>query len=599
MMAVWTSPLPKSLTKIQPSVSILYTPSLTLLSKKQRIPLNHFFNACSSPLLENSPTDLQPISLKQSPVTDFIISNKLIRSLCEDPQTETLALEYYKKAREKQNLVPNSKTLTTLFTKLLKSKQWVSLAYLIEDLKSLDVIPFNSTCSKLVMACIKGKKFKLMESFLRVLETREGDAATSAFSSAMRGYNKLHMYNSTILVFNYMRDASQPLDSECHRSMMEACNAIGNTNMVLSLFHEYKCSKFDPNNGATEIYTVVCDSLAKGGKAVEALRCMREMEKEGLNCNSSIYSSLISSFIAKKEVIMVEDLYNEALEKGMMKDPDIFLKLILMYVEIGLMEKTITVVKEMNDAGVRVSDCISCAVVNGFAKKRGLKPSIRAYNQLISVGCEPGQVTYSSILNICCRLGYYQKAELIFSEMIEKGFDKCLIAYSNMISMYGKNGRASEAMKLLAKMKQKGCQPNVYVYNSLLDMHGRLMKVRQVEKLWKEMQRRKIKPDKISYTSAISAYSRVGELDECMRLYKEYKSSGGKVDRVLAGIMVGVYSRNSRYDELIEFLREVKQEGTELDRRLYDSVMNRFNDAELRVHARWLQNNFGFTEDKT
>ncbi|KAJ4746590.1 Pentatricopeptide repeat-containing protein [Rhynchospora pubera] len=523
-MAIWSSdwslaPLPPfstSLTKIQPSISILYTSSIALLSKKQRVPLASFCTACSSPLLENhSPTELRRISLQPSPVTDITISNKLIRNLCEDPQTEAIAFEYYRKARDKQNFQPDSKTLTTLFRKLLNSKQWSSVGYLVEDLNSLNVLPDVPMCSSLVMGCIKARKFKLMESFLKVVEAKKGDVARAAFSSALRGYNKLHMY----------RD-----------------------------------------------------------KPLEALRYMREMENEGLLPSSSIYSSLISSFAAKKEVEKVEDLFNEALEKQLVKDPDICQKLVVMYVEIGLLGKTIWVVKQMKAAGMKVSDCICSAIVNGFAKKRDLKASLRSFNELITIGCEPGQVTYASVVNVCCRLGLTSEAEALFSEMLEKGFDKCVVAYANMISMYGESGRASDAMQLLAKMKLKGCQPNLWVYNSLLDMFSRLMNVRRVEKLWKEMERRKIVPDKISHTSVIGAYSRAGDLNACIRLYRQFKANGGKVDRVLVGIMVGVFSRSSRYNDLIELLREMKREGTELDRRLYESVLNRLRDAELQVH---------------
>ncbi|KAJ4799739.1 Pentatricopeptide repeat-containing protein [Rhynchospora pubera] len=608
MMAIWSSdwslaPLPPfctSLTKIQPSISILYTSSIALLSKKQRVPLASFCTACSSPLLENhSPTELRRISLQPSPVTDITISNKLIRNLCEDPQTEAIAFEYYRKARDKQNFQPDSKTLTTLFRKLLNSKQWSSVGYLVEDLNSLNVLPDVPMCSSLVMGCIKARKFKLMESFLKVVEAKKGDVARAAFSSALRGYNKLHMYRSTILVYDRMRAAQLPLDSTCYLSTMEAYHAIRNLDMVISLFHDYKSNKFDSSNDAIEIYNILCNSLAKGDKPLEALRYMREMENEGLLPSSSIYSSLISSFAAKKEVEKVEDLFNEALEKQLVKDPDICQKLVVMYVEIGLLGKTIWVVKQMKAAGMKVSDCICSAIVNGFAKKRDLKASLRSFNELITIGCEPGQVTYASVVNVCCRLGLTSEAEALFSEMLEKGFDKCVVAYANMISMYGESGRASDAMQLLAKMKLKGCQPNLWVYNSLLDMFSRLMNVRRVEKLWKEMERRKIVPDKISHTSVIGAYSRAGDLNACIRLYRQFKANGGKVDRVLVGIMVGVFSRSSRYNDLIELLREMKREGTELDRRLYESVLNRLRDAELQVHVRWLENNFGFKGDKT
>ena len=44
------------------------------------------------------------------------------------------------------------------------------------------------------------------------------------------------------------------------------------------------------------------------------------------------------------------------------------------------------VVKEMEDADVKVSDCILCTVVNGFSKKRGFSAAVKVFEELISKG---------------------------------------------------------------------------------------------------------------------------------------------------------------------------------------------------------------------
>ena len=102
------------------------------------------------------------------------------------------------------------------------------------------------------------------------------------------------------------------------------------------------------------------------------------------------------------------------------------------------MEKTLEIVKAMKISKLRIFDCIFCAIVNGFSKKRGF---VKVYKELISQGCEPGQVTYSSVINAYCHLGLYSKVVMLFSEMEQKGFDKCVVAYPSMIVMYGKTGR--------------------------------------------------------------------------------------------------------------------------------------------------------------
>ncbi|XP_031258734.1 pentatricopeptide repeat-containing protein At5g13770, chloroplastic-like [Pistacia vera] len=544
-----------------------------------------------SPILEDSSTNLPNPMIESDQQFSPNNFDSFLYGLLQDPQTQQLAYEYYSKAKENREFRPEKPTLKLLIRYLIKSKKWGLVISLSEDFKIYNVFPDANTCSTLITSCISARKFKVLNSLLQVLKT-DGDIAVLAFDSAMRGYNKLHMYSSTITLYETMKSAEIVPNSSCYCQIMEAYNKIGDTEKVVSLFHEFEGRKLDATPFFTNIYRLVCDSLGKCGRAFEALKIFRDMTRKGISEDSCIYASLICSFASIREVKIAEELFKEAEEKRVLRDPEVFLKVVLMYVEQGSMEKTLDIVVSMKKAKLKVSDCILCAIVNGFCKKRGYWAAIKVYEQLISQGCSPGQVTYASIINAYCRIGLYSKAEMVFSEMQEKGFDKCVVAYSSIVAMYGKTGRIRDAMRLVAKMKAKGCEPNVWIYNSLMDMHGRAKNLRQVEKLWKEMKRRKVAADKVSYTSVISAYNKAREFEKCVNFYNEYRMNGGVIDRAMGGIMVGVFSKLSRIEELVKLLRDMKSEGTRLDERLYHSALNALRDAGLQMQVQWLQQNF-------
>ncbi|CAN6240620.1 unnamed protein product [Urochloa humidicola] len=561
----------------------------------------HCSRSCASPLLEpKNLSDEFPAAVPALPdaAPKLGISNKFIRGLCGDPQTEQLAFECYRRALLQPGFLPEKKTVNALTVQLLRAKQWGSLELLVDDFRAYGVLPEKRTCARLVACCIRARRFALAEAVLGVLlEAKKGGPTATAFAAAMLAYNKLHMYRSTVALYGQARVARLPLNADAYRAAMAACGALGEPDMVASLFNLYRSQKWYPTDTSPETYAIVCDAFGKAGRALDALRCLREMEADGLAPNAAIYSSVVGALADAREKAAAEDLYHEAWDNKMLGDPDMFLKVTVMHVEAGVVEETVEVAKDMRQIGLRVTDCILSTIINGFVKRRGLKPAIRAYDKLVFMGCEPGQVTYAMVINVYCRLGRSDRAEAVFSEMIGRGFDKCVVAYGSMISMYGKIRRASEAMKMLAMMKQKGCEPNVFVYNSLLDMHGRLGNAKQAEKLWKEMARRKVRPDRISYTAIILANNRAGELERCMELYQEFRETGAKVDKAMAGLMAGVFSKCSRFNELIELLKNMN--GTKLDRRLYMSVLRSLRDAGLKVHVKWLQSNFTFVEEKT
>jgi pentatricopeptide repeat protein len=519
--------------------------------------------------------------------------NDFLCGVLQDPKSGELAYEYYKKAKEKPEFRPQRPVLKLLIRYLIQSDKWGLVLSLADDFKKYNVFPDSFTFSTLVSSCIRARRFKIVENLLENFKS-DSKIAVLAFDSAMKGYNKLHMYGSTISVHEKMILAGIPLDSRCYCQIMKAYYKLGDAEKVVALFNEFESRKLDSKPMILrQIYKILCLSLGRSGQAFQALEYSRDMRKKGILEDSSIYSSLICSFANIREVEVAEELFKEALEKRMLRDPEIVLRLVLMYIEEGQMEKTIEIVKVMKGtANLKVSDCIFCAIVNGFSKRRGFSAAVKVYEELKYDGCDPGQVTYASVINAYCRAGLYSKAEMVFSEMEEKGFDKCVVAYSSMISMYGKTGRARDATRLVAKMKLKGCEPNVWIYNSLLDMHGRAKNLRQVEKLWKEMKRMKVAPDKVTYSSVISAYNKSKEYEMCVRYYHEYRINGGVIDGAMAGIMAGVFSKISRIDELVKLLRDMKSEGTAIDERLYRSATNAMRDAGLDIQAKWLQDSF-------
>ncbi|KAM5566526.1 pentatricopeptide repeat-containing protein [Rosa sericea] len=554
-------------------------------------------SGCPSPILEDQASTSLPVievdlKFQELKIPDAENLNEFLCGLFQDPETEAMGHEQYEKAKKISEFRPNKSTLEHVTRYLVRSKKWGSILSVSNDFKTYDLLPDSYACSRLVTSCIRARKFKIVRTLLEVFKSN-GDVALLAFDSAMRGYNELHMYKSTMSVYEKMISAGIGPDSGCYCRIMEAYFKKGDYRKVVELFQELKSRQLDLTPLSTQI---LCESLTKLGKPLEALEIFRSMSKEGISLDSSkIYSVLISSFASIREVKVAEELFEQAETKKMLRNPTVFLRLITMYVEEGLVDKTLEVVKAMKGANIRVSDNICCAVVSGFSRKRRLLTAVKVFEDLISMGCEPGQVTYASIINVYCRLGLHSKAEMVFREMEEKGFDKCVVAYSSMVVMYGKTGRPREAMRLVAKMKERGCKPNVWIYNSLMDMHGRDNNMRQVAKLWSEMKRRKVAPDKVSYTTVIGAYNKAGDFDMCLRFYNEYRTHGGVLDKAMAGMMVGVFSKSGRVDELVKLLRDMKAEGTGLDVRLYRSALNALADSGLEMQVKWLQSSFEVT----
>ncbi|KAK4800271.1 hypothetical protein SAY86_020758 [Trapa natans] len=583
---------------ISPSSNLTFKcPHYLPFSCPKLVSLFHSTSPNNSSSLHDEASRLAALVSFEDRLPDSATLNTFLHGLFGTLGSEELAYECYEKARARAEFKPDRTTLDLVAEYLMRVKRWELVSVLSDDFKVYDLLPDAVTCARLISSCVEARKIRVVESLLLSFQLHR-EVPVLAFVAAMREYNRIHMFSSTILVFERIKSSLDPnlMDSACYFRAIEAHTKLGNVEEVIKLFEEFQSKEFGKTTFSGEILSLVCKSLSKAGLVSEALQLFQEMQINGTVSDppASLYSSLISSLSSKRVVKSAEGLLDEATRRGkVLRDPDMYLKFVVMYLEEGMLEKTLEVVEVMRfQRKLKVSDCIFCAVVNKFSKRRGYGSAARVYEKLISWGCEPGQVTYALAINAYARIGLHSKAEGIFMEMERKGYDKCLVAYSNMISIYGKMGRLGEAMRLFGKMKAKGIRPNVWVYNSLMDMQGRVHNLKRVEKLWMEMKRWKVVPDRVSYTSLIGAYNRAHEFERCIEFYSEYRASGGKIDRAMGGIMVSVFSKSGRVSELVKLLGDIKVEGGGLDSRLYRSALNALQDAGLQSQAKWLQGSF-------
>ncbi|KAH7843632.1 hypothetical protein Vadar_019011 [Vaccinium darrowii] len=122
------------------------------------------------------------------------------------------------------------------------------------------------------------------------------------------------------------------------------------------------------------------------------------------------------------------------------------------------------IVSAMKCAKIRVSDCIFCAIVNGFSKQRGLRAAVKVYEDLVILqGCEPGQVTYASISVSTIASGFIYKPERINGGVIDRAMAGI------MVSIFSKMSRIDKLVKLLQDMKTEGTPLDGRLYRSALN----------------------------------------------------------------------------------------------------------------------------------
>ncbi|WZZ30598.1 hypothetical protein YC2023_013999 [Brassica napus] len=386
------------------------------------------------------------------------VLNRVLSKFLQDPKTHKVSSEFYEKAKANSEL----RTTKHLINHLVSSKNWDLLLSLCEDLREYKALPDAHTSSQLIRSCIRQGKFKITHCLLNVFRT-DKSLAVSSSDAAMKGFNKLQMYSSTIQVFDRLKQSVGVEPSPgCYCRIMEAHERIGDSQKVVELFQEFNSKRLSflaKESGS--IYTVLCSSLARSGRALEALEFLEEMKDKGIPQSSALYSTLIRALAEAREVVVVEKLFKDAGEKKMLKDPEMCLKVVLMYVREGNMERTLEVVAAMRKGELKVTDCILCAIVNGFCKQRGFAEA--------RMKVLPDKVSYTSMISAYNRAKEFETCVELYHEFrMNRGkIDRAMAGI--MVGVFSKTSRIDELMRLLQDMRVERTRLDARLYSSALN----------------------------------------------------------------------------------------------------------------------------------
>lgn len=171
-----------------------------------------------------------------------------------------------------------------------------------------------------------------MNNLLQVYIDNDVDTAVSAFDCAMKGFNQLHMYSTTVCLYQRMKSEGLDLNPGCYSRIMEAYLKLRHYEKAVVIFQDFESKKMvqvGDSSFFSRIYWVLCESLGKLGRVFEAIEYFREMQRKGIKEDHSHYSSLIAALASSGEVKMAEEVMREAENKKMLRDPALFLKLVL------------------------------------------------------------------------------------------------------------------------------------------------------------------------------------------------------------------------------------------------------------------------------
>nr|ABU45192.1 unknown [Petunia integrifolia subsp. inflata] len=209
-------------------------------------------------------------------------------------------------------------------------------------------------------------------------------------------------------------------------------------------------------------------SYGIAGMFDHALKIYDQMDDLGTPRSAISFNVLLSACVNTKQYDRVRQLFDEMPVKyGFLPDKVSYGILIRSYCEMGLPEKAMERLKEMEEKGVEITAITFTTLLHAFYKKGMGDEAEKVWNEMVNKGCGPDVGAYNvKIRNI--QGGDPEGVKALIEEMNNAGLKPDTISYNYLMTCYCENGLMDEAQKVYEDLETNGCNPNAATFRSLI-----------------------------------------------------------------------------------------------------------------------------------
>ncbi|KAK6933841.1 Pentatricopeptide repeat [Dillenia turbinata] len=260
-----------------------------------------------------------------------------------------------------------------------------------------------------------------------------------------------------------------------------------------------------------------------------------------------------------------------------------YTKLLMMLGKCNQPEQASLLFEIMQTEGLRPSIDVYTALVSAYGLSGHLDRAICTVNEMKLVSdCNPNVVTYSTLLNCCCKQQRFDLIDHILSEMSYHGVEYNVVTYNTIIDGYGKAEMFEVMESSLADMLESGnCLPDVFTLNSIIWAYGNSGQIEKMQKWYDEFQLMGIKPDMKTFNILIRSYGKAGMYDKIRSVMDFIEKRFFSPTIVTFNTVIEMFGKAGNIEKMDEYFCKMKHQGMKPNTITYCSLVNAYSKAGL------------------
>ncbi|TKW04611.1 hypothetical protein SEVIR_7G121100v4 [Setaria viridis] len=352
-------------------------------------------------------------------------------------------------------------------------------------------------------------------------------------------YNKLmnsliahgRVQDAVALFENWIEEGLYSPDVWSFNVVIKGVCRVGNVQKALALVErmdEFGCS---PD---TVTHNILVDGLCRVKEVNKGREVLRRLQRDGVSTpNVVTYTSVISGYCKAGRMEDAMAVYNDMLESGTRPNTVTYNVLINGYGKAGDIESAVGMYQQLMLRRCPPDIVTFSSLIDGYCRCGQLDGAMRIWKEMAQYHIQPNVYTFSIIIHSLCKQNRSEEALGLLRELnMREDIAPRTFIYNPVIDILCKGGKVNEANLILLDMEEKGCHPDKYTYTILIIGHCMKGRISEAVTLFHKMVETGCHPDNITVDSFISCLLKAGmpnEVDRIMLIASGHASSRQKV----------------------------------------------------------------------
>lgn len=320
----------------------------------------------------------------------------------------------------------------------------------------------------------------------------------------------------------------------------------------------------------------------------EAIELLLQMHANGVNPNKTTCDCLIFSYLQKRSIRDVLDLFNRLEHVGLrpsslyaivlnqvteamtdieqlrefhkcmsrgrcISSDDAASRLVEMYSKFGDVEVARAI---FNSIGVKElhswNSMISCYSKNGQPDK-----ALELFDLMQTAGIKPNIISWNSVIGGFVEIGNFGTALEMFTEMQWLNQKPEITTFNTILPVIGSLTCPFQGKQLHNMFLRNKCEMNRFVCTAFINMYSNCGSIAYAVNLFESMAWK----DTVTWNAIISGLAKNGFLEEASKTFHDMETAGVKANIITWTSLISGYVQNGQVDECFKKFRQLQYDG--------------------------------------